>query len=264
MNDKTGTRAKKLDDKRGLYWTFLAISAFFLYSLPKELLKETLAFLRVRGIENGLRILWARNPSQLMGLAIFAGLALVFLICLLRILILSVRIKTEKENIPANIPAEPGVTEKGGAPMNRNSKQPLSKGAMTVMWVIIAAVMVFAVAADEEAVIPAVGTMAIITVILLLCGAANKKAAEKGAAKRPSVELHRPFPAPKPGKPAAALLRHKDEEQAEEAITCAHVRGKEKYIQQLDSYLKAGLIDKSEYRIMKERYEKLEIPEDYH
>ena len=83
MNDKAGTRAKKLDDKRGLCWTFLAISAFFLYSLPKELLKETLAFLRVRGIENGLRILWARNPSLLTGPACFSGLALVVLILLL-------------------------------------------------------------------------------------------------------------------------------------------------------------------------------------
>ena len=45
---------------------------------------------------------------------------------------------------------------------------------------------------------------------------------------------------------------------------CAHSLGKEKYIQQLDNYLKAGLIDRAEYKVMKERYEKLDIPEDYH
>ena len=43
---------------------------------------------------------------------------------------------------------------------NRNSKKPMDKKSMTIMWVIIAAIMVFAVAGDGEAVIPAVGTMA--------------------------------------------------------------------------------------------------------
>ena len=76
------------------------------------------------------------------------------------------------------------------------------------------------------------------------------------------MELNRPFPTPKAGKQPSVILRHSDE--AEEAITCQHLTGKEKYIQQLDSYLKAGLIDKAEYKIMKERYSRLEIPEDYH
>ena len=52
--------------------------------------------------------------------------------------------------------------------------------------------------------------------------------------------------------------------KAEEAISCAHVNGKEKYIQQLDSYLRAGLIDKAEYRALRDRYSKLDIPDDYH
>ena len=52
--------------------------------------------------------------------------------------------------------------------------------------------------------------------------------------------------------------------EADEAIHCAHLRGREKYLEQIDNYLKTGLIDRSEYRVLKERYMKLDIPEDYH
>ena len=48
----------------------------------------------------------------------------------------------------------------------------------------------------------------------------------------------------------------------EEAVKCAHPRGREKYIHQLDNFLANGLIDKSEYRVLKERYEKISIPEN--
>ena len=52
------------------------------------------------------------------------------------------------------------------------------------------------------------------------------------------------------------------EELNEEAVKCAHPRGKEKYIHQLDNFLANGLIDKAEYRVLKERYEKISIPEN--
>ena len=52
--------------------------------------------------------------------------------------------------------------------------------------------------------------------------------------------------------------------EAEEAIHCSHLSGKQKYIQQLDSYLKNGIIDRAEYKVLRERYEKLDIPDDYH
>ena len=50
----------------------------------------------------------------------------------------------------------------------------------------------------------------------------------------------------------------------EEAIHCAHSRGKEKYIEQIDSFLSNGIIDKAEYRVLRERYEKLDLPDDFH
>ena len=53
-------------------------------------------------------------------------------------------------------------------------------------------------------------------------------------------------------------------EQAEEAVHCHHSTGREKYLEQLDSFLANGIIDKAEYKTMKERYNKLDIEDDYH
>ena len=50
----------------------------------------------------------------------------------------------------------------------------------------------------------------------------------------------------------------------EEAIHCAHSRGKQKYLEQIESFLANGIIDKEEYRLLKERYEKLDLPDDFH
>ena len=50
----------------------------------------------------------------------------------------------------------------------------------------------------------------------------------------------------------------------EEAINCRHSTGRAKYLEQIEGYLKNGLIDRSEYNILKNRYEKLDIPDDYH
>lgn len=54
------------------------------------------------------------------------------------------------------------------------------------------------------------------------------------------------------------------EEFDEEAVKCTHPRGREKYIHQLDIFLANGIIDKTEYRVLKERYDKLNIPDNMH
>ena len=54
------------------------------------------------------------------------------------------------------------------------------------------------------------------------------------------------------------------EEFEEQAVKCTHPRGKEKYIAQLDNFLANGLIDKAEYRVLKERYEKTQVPDNMH
>ena len=38
----------------------------------------------------------------------------------------------------------------------------------------------------------------------------------------------------------------------------------DKYFAQLETWLKNGIIDKAEYRLLKERYSKLDIEDDYH
>lgn len=53
-------------------------------------------------------------------------------------------------------------------------------------------------------------------------------------------------------------------EEADEAIHCAHLTGKEKYLEQIENYLKTGLIDRSEYKVLYDRYVNLNIPDDYH
>ena len=64
----------------------------------------------------------------------------------------------------------------------------------------------------------------------------------------------------KPG--AAAVGKRRPHE--EQAVTCSHKTGKEKYMEQLDSFYRAGLIDRAEYKTLRERYARLELPEDYH
>ena len=56
--------------------------------------------------------------------------------------------------------------------------------------------------------------------------------------------------------------RQKPEE--DEALHCEHLTGKQKYLEQIDGYLKTGLIDRNEYRVLKERYQALDIADDYH
>ena len=241
---------------------------------------------------------------------------------------------------------------------NKNSKKPMDKKSMTVMWVIIAAIMVYAGASDGEAIIPAVSTLAITTVIILAASAANKKTAARQSPKPQAapVRAARERPAAPDERPRVSKLKNRrglwlgillsaiallavlpkellrdtlrliehfglrralhvlwysqrgqvyglmifaglallvvlalsrmsalsrrirrepenipvprsagvKAPETEDAITCEHHTGREKYLRQLDSYLQAGLIDRAEYRTLKERYEKLDIPEDYH
>ena len=97
----------------------------------------------------------------------------------------------------------------------------------------------------------------VVALIVVITLAAVKKAASRAGTQERSVR-----PAAAPAARRASVFAHPGEQ--EEAIHCAHVRGKQKYIEQLDSYLKNGIIDKAEYRVLRERYEKLDLPDDYH
>ena len=63
---------------------------------------------------------------------------------------------------------------------------------------------------------------------------------------------------------AKRIFMREEMAQNEQAVKCTHPSGKDKYIHQLDGFLANGLIEKNEYRILKDRYDKVVIPENMH
>ena len=266
MNEKKETAAAvKLRQKRAVCWGNLLFDALILYLLPKELLMETLARLQRMGLERGLRFMWETNREPLFGLAIFTVLALSLLISLLSIFSLNSRIARLPDNVPVNSPARPreAQTAKGSGAMNRKQKQPMSKNSAIVMVGVVAAIMISAMAEDPDAIIPAVVTIVVVASIAAAVVASNKTKAGKSG-KKTDVELHRPFPQPTAmkTKQPSRILQHADE--VEEAITCAHRSGKQKYLEQIEGFYKNGLIDREEYKTLRAKYEMLDLPDDYH
>ena len=64
--------------------------------------------------------------------------------------------------------------------------------------------------------------------------------------------------------PSERPAERRPDKQKEDAIHCEHKRGTEKYLEQIDGYLRTGLIDRAEYKVLRDRYSKLNIPDDYH
>ncbi len=88
--------------------------------------------------------------------------------------------------------------------------------------------------------------------------------ATRPAAQRqtPSVQMHRPAPAMNRA-PAAANHAHRDFSAPEApCIVCENTgedhfqRDKARRLKQLDDWLKIGLIDRDEYRVLKDRYQR--------
>ena len=106
----------------------------------------------------------------------------------------------------------------------------------------------------------------VVSIVRMIRSAPAAKAASGGAARpaasaRPAANRKSPAGV----KPHPSIRLHApDQPEAEEAIHCAHLTGRAKYMEQLDSFLRTGLIDREEYRVLKERYMRLDIPDDYH
>ena len=150
-----------------------------------------------------------------------------------------------------------------------NNRKQGGSGSAVLMSVIIAAVLLFNAAAkfhpdDPEFLFIVIAVILFLAVDFLIFS--RIRAGKSGTKKQTSVELNRPFPQPtaiKTKRPSP-VFRHKDEEEAEEAVRCAHARGKEKYFEQIEGFYRNGLIDRAEYKVLREKYEKLDLPEDYH
>ena len=152
--------------------------------------------------------------------------------------------------------------------MNKKNN-PKSKGSVIPILVILGIILMRSAADDPERAAIFFGFIVVGVIIATVVTVAKKAAGKAGSAAKPqpvrtAAAHEKPVPAAKAAAERPHGFRHRDEIEAEEAVHCAHRRGKEKYIEQLGYYLKAGLIDREEYKVMKARYEKLDIPEDYH
>lgn len=126
-------------------------------------------------------------------------------------------------------------------------------------WGILAAVILFNVIASEGVSFSALLIVAIVIIAIaaLVFGLilAQKKKGEKKLGSVYHAERM---------KDMAKSVLHAQKRSSEQAVSCSHELGKDKYIQQLDNFLSNGLIEKSEYNQLKRRYENLNVPDNMH
>lgn len=149
--------------------------------------------------------------------------------------------------------------------MNNNRQNNKSSGVVTV--VILVGILLFNLLSarfkQEDMSVVVASTMVVVFITVIVIAVSKAKANKGGEKKQTAVPLNRPFPRPTAVKPGhIPVPKHRDE--AEEVVTCAHHSGREKYLEQVEGFYKNGLIDREEYKILRAKYEKLEIPEDYH
>lgn len=146
---------------------------------------------------------------------------------------------------------------------NRNNEKK-GKGYLApavILFVLLSAIGEIGEMERPEALIAVLVGAVILIVILATVGAVKKHSAGGGAAARGSAPARS---AARPTARTAARPASRGVERAEEAVHCHHSTGKQKYLEQLDTFLANGIIDKAEYRLLKERYSKLDIEDDYH
>ena len=147
-----------------------------------------------------------------------------------------------------------------------NNKQGSKGSGMVTLVIIAVTVLLYLFSSDlnPENLPVVIASVLIVAFIAVIVTFISKIKGNKGGDKKQTaVPLNRPFPQPTAGKMQhASVLKHRDE--AEEVISCGHKSGKEKYLEQVEDFYKNGLIDRDEYKILRAKYEKLEIPEDYH
>ena len=140
---------------------------------------------------------------------------------------------------------------------NRERARTSNKSALSVYVVVLAILLVNALnlsAGNENLVIY---ITVIVVIALVWFAVAYTLAKKKSGGKTASI-----YNSERAKEKAKQIFMR--EEFEEQAVKCSHPRGKEKYIAQLNNFLANGLIDKAEYRVLKERYEKTQVPDDMH
>lgn len=147
---------------------------------------------------------------------------------------------------------------------NNNNNKKKGKGYLAPAVILFALLSVIGEIGEmerPEALIAVLVGAVILVVILATVNAVKKHSAGGGAAARSSAPARSTA---RPTARTAARPASRGAERAEEAVHCHHSTGKQKYLEQLDTFLANGIIDKAEYRLLKERYSKLDIEDDYH
>lgn len=98
---------------------------------------------------------------------------------------------------------------------------------------------------DAGFIVPVIALVIIIAVVILTKALTKKSKAERQ----------------QPAQTSQAVSLPMVKRDREEAIHCTCRHGREKYIYQAQQFYKTGIIDREEYRVLRERYEKLELPE---
>ena len=141
---------------------------------------------------------------------------------------------------------------------NNNNNKKKGKGYLAPAVILFALLSVIGEIGEmerPEALIAVLVGAVILVVILATVGAVKKHSEKSGTPVRSAA---------RPAARTAARPASGGAERAEEAVHCHHSTGKQKYLEQLDGFLANGIIDKAEYRLMKERYSRLNIEDDYH
>ena len=165
--------------------------------------------------------------------------------------------------------------------MNNSGKK---KSGAAWIWVIIGLICAASGAIDGSVACVVIISAVIVIAIVALAERAKKNAAAnpeimkkfggspQAAANRPAANPYAAAKKPTANADAAARRMAAREantpspsrEDAEGSpIRCTCSRGKQRYLDQAAMFYKNGFIDKAEYKYMCERYNKLDIPEDF-
>lgn len=134
-------------------------------------------------------------------------------------------------------------------------KKDRKKDKQSPLGIIAAIVIIFLVEAADSA-----EGLAALIVIAVIAGAAVllvRKLRPKAAAAAARESAEQPHSEGRHISFVPEIHLHSDGSECVNTL-----RGREKYYAQLDSFLKNGIIDRDEYRFMRERYARMDIPDD--
>ncbi len=156
---------------------------------------------------------------------------------------------------------------------NKNNQGSSWLGAVIVLVIVLIRALTDSDLPPAAGAVIAFGILAVI-IAVVVSAKAKKKAAKKPAPgsvrPTPTVELNRPAPSMQRREPTVSTVSHSHPRTANQrfpqpeayCVTCENtgedhfVRDRKRRIAQLDEWLKNGLIDREEYRVLKYRFER--------